>query len=398
MARARYQPQGQVRLDGRNRFVPGATVFPLAASPISLGANPGVVTTTSGATATRGGTFGKAFATTAAGADFIRLGAIPQMTTAAFTVLVVVKLADLSGNPTIFESGSALTGLGSSNNSFQFRANSNGSLGAVKDNVADLGSSAAGAVAAGRYFVAAVSYGGGVMRIAVDGRSIYEVASNQTFSSGNFSLLTKDGTTSEKSAGEVALFAYWPRLMSTADMSELTGNSLQLFDVPHEEEFASDVGGDASISPDGVFASASVRMPGASAGARSAPVGVTASASAGAAASSAGSIAALPGVAAIARVGSVSAAGGSASTAAPNGVSATAAVAPLTAIGAAKTSPPGIAAQARPGAVTAAGSIAAPVSPFDISKIHPSRIAVFGGSGSRVGVFEGSGSRVSRFL
>jgi len=34
---------------------------------------------------------------------------------------------------------------------------------------------------------------------------------------------------------------------------------------------------------------------------------------------------------------------------------------------------------------------------FDISKIHPSRIAVFDGSGSRVAVFEGSGSRVSRF-
>lgn len=34
---------------------------------------------------------------------------------------------------------------------------------------------------------------------------------------------------------------------------------------------------------------------------------------------------------------------------------------------------------------------------FDISKIHPSRIVVFEGSGSRVTPFEGSGSRVTRF-
>ena len=248
MARARYQPQGAVRLDGRNRFVRGATVFPLAAYPASLGAAPGVLTTTSGATVVRGGPFGKAFATTSAAADYIKLGAIASMTTAEFTALVVVKLADLSSNPTIFESGSALTGLGSSNNSFQFRANSNGSLGAVKDNVADLGSSGAGAVAAGRYFVASISYGSGVMRIAVDGRSIYEVASSQTFGSGNFSLLTKDGTTSEKSAGEVALFAYWPRLMSTAEMASLTGAPLQLFDAQHDDVEAL-MGAEATDTP-----------------------------------------------------------------------------------------------------------------------------------------------------
>ena len=35
--------------------------------------------------------------------------------------------------------------------------------------------------------------------------------------------------------------------------------------------------------------------------------------------------------------------------------------------------------------------------PFDISKIHPSRIVVFEGSGSRVTPFEGSGSRVTSF-
>ena len=248
MARARYQPQGQVRLDGRNRFVLGATVFPLAASPISLGANPGVVTTTSGATAPRGGTFGKAFATTAAASDYIKLGAIPAMTTAEFTVMAVVKLADLSSNPTIFESASGLTGLGSSNNSFQFRANSNGSLGAVKDNVLDLGSSPAGAVAAGRFFAAAISYGAGVMRIAVDGRSIYEVSSSQTFGSGNFSLLTKDGTTSEKAAGEVALFYYAPRLMSPADMAALTGNPLQLFDAADHEAIATEADASATGS------------------------------------------------------------------------------------------------------------------------------------------------------
>jgi hypothetical protein len=35
--------------------------------------------------------------------------------------------------------------------------------------------------------------------------------------------------------------------------------------------------------------------------------------------------------------------------------------------------------------------------PIDISKVHPSRIVVFEGSGSRVTPFEGSGSRVTRF-
>lgn len=46
---------------------------------------------------------------------------------------------------------------------------------------------------------------------------------------------------------------------------------------------------------------------------------------------------------------------------------------------------------------TARGALSTAPLKFDISKIHPSRIAVFGGSGSRVAVFGGSGSRVSRF-
>ncbi|MEG2899180.1 MAG: hypothetical protein RR983_02555, partial [Massilia sp.] len=35
--------------------------------------------------------------------------------------------------------------------------------------------------------------------------------------------------------------------------------------------------------------------------------------------------------------------------------------------------------------------------PFDITKIHPSRVVIFEGSGSRVTPFEGSGSRVTPF-
>jgi len=35
--------------------------------------------------------------------------------------------------------------------------------------------------------------------------------------------------------------------------------------------------------------------------------------------------------------------------------------------------------------------------PFDVSKIHPSRVVIFGGSGSRVTPFSGSGSRVTPF-
>jgi hypothetical protein len=46
---------------------------------------------------------------------------------------------------------------------------------------------------------------------------------------------------------------------------------------------------------------------------------------------------------------------------------------------------------------TAALSAGRPGGQIDISKIHPSRIVIFGGSGSRVTPFDGSGSRVTRF-
>jgi len=46
---------------------------------------------------------------------------------------------------------------------------------------------------------------------------------------------------------------------------------------------------------------------------------------------------------------------------------------------------------------SAAGALSTAPLKFDISKIHPSRISVFGGSGSRVALFEGSGSRVAVF-
>jgi len=50
---------------------------------------------------------------------------------------------------------------------------------------------------------------------------------------------------------------------------------------------------------------------------------------------------------------------------------------------------------AGPALVAAAKVAGAVAPPFDISKIHPSRIVVFEGSGSRVTPFEGSGSRVT---
>lgn len=235
------QPQQVAPLDQSNQFVKGAIVFPLAVAPLSFGAVAGVPTQLFGGTAAVAGARGLALATSAAASDYIKLGAIPQMGTANFTALIVVKLASINAS-TIFESGSTLTGTGSSNGSFQLRSLSDGSLSVVRDNQAGIGTTPAGLVSSGKYFTAAVAFGGGSMRIAVDGNYVYQVGSGDTFVSGNFSLLSKDGTTLEKSAGEAALFVYWPRALSAAELATITENPWQIFKAPSRRLFAS-VGG-----------------------------------------------------------------------------------------------------------------------------------------------------------
>jgi len=151
---------------------------------------------------------------------------------------------------------------------------------------------------------------------------------------------------------------------SHAEVWALLDNPYSVFEAPPRRLWAmSAVGGDATATPPGVGATASVGAVAASGGAVAAPAGVGASATAGTAVARGGAIASPAGVFASAEVGAVSPTGGA--RAAPAGAAATASAGVVAASGAGTASPSGMAATASVGAVAArGGATAAPAGVF----------------------------------
>lgn len=236
------QPQGVVQLNAQNRFVSGAIVYPLAARNTILGSTPPGVPTIGGAIAPRVAEVGRYFSLGAGQADFIRLGINPAMQVDTFSALIVFRLPALpasGGAYTLFESGSLADGnTGNSNGSFQFRVGDDGGFQIIKDNTVAVVSGPAGSIAAGRFYTAMVSNatgntGRGNTRVVINGLTAFDVATNvNDYKAGNFTIGTKDGTTAEKGALDVALFVYWPRDSRAADMVEITKRPWQLFKAP----------------------------------------------------------------------------------------------------------------------------------------------------------------------
>ena len=195
------------------------------------------------------------YSLSSAQADVIRLGANAAMQAEAFSTLIVVKFDALPASGTsftIFQSGSAADqSYQASNGSFQFRVGDAGDLQVIKDNTVAVYSGPAGVIAPGKWTVVSLAFASGApgyLRLAVNGRVVGQhTPSIDSFKAGNFTIGTKDGTTSEKGPVDVALFGYWPRTQAEHEQIALSRNPWQMFQASLEEDAVAPVV--ATIAP-----------------------------------------------------------------------------------------------------------------------------------------------------
>lgn len=168
--------------------------------------------------------------------------------------------------------------------------------------------------------------------------------------------------------GTTGVIAGFNRVLSAAEIAEITANPAALFESQSPMLYAAAAGGtNATASPSGVSASTAVGSVIASGQAKASPAGVSATSAVGTA-TGRGNAAAQPlGVSATASVGTATAQGTASSTAQPVGVAASASVGTATASGQGKASPAGVSATAAVGAATASAASSSTATPAGVS-------------------------------
>ncbi|WP_395406318.1 hypothetical protein ACHMW6_06500 [Pseudoduganella sp. UC29_106] len=160
----------------------------------------------------------------------------PRLQSTAFTLLVAFRQDNFAAVSTLVESDYAFT---STTNSFQLRVETNGTILAVKDNVAVISASSSSdpIVKLGKVCVLAVSYDNTTCNMALDGYDITQSTSAQTVSSNyHYALGIKSGDRPDENTRplDFYLFGYWPRAMSRRDLVQLSRDPGQLFERRHQ--------------------------------------------------------------------------------------------------------------------------------------------------------------------